>query len=900
MIKEVSYPQTVGHAVFKNHKNVNPTNPGMQYSDTSGQNFAKMSAENLKANFVSFAGTKNVSFKGGGNVSNLPALRTVSEYASTDNFYKGKYYDALVDDMAIAMGADNSVILKKEDDVNTQLLIQNFKKNLKEGRYDRQGLRADNTDVEVIDAKILNAKNQSSFGVLKRIADRAILKKKVVFVDDVNHLLQDCLGKEGTGIEGLTIDDILKSDTFMNLRIVGMMNNNLYNDIARGKGEERLAPLKLIGLTPNTVRNVVALDFNGTGVADTKKLLKDDSRFTNQVLKKFHDKNITVSGGAIDSIVDRSSVTIKGCFPDKALRVLDLVVTAKLNGMKNYKYGQTVNISAKDVENLFNDHMELVESLKDFDAKFQFAENVKTRFSDVGGVGEAKEEMQDLVEFLKDPKKYLATGKAVPKGRLMEGPGGTGKTLLARAVAGEGGVPFISATGSDFVEKYVGVGAARVRALFDKARKAALASENKIAVVFIDEIDAIGKQRGNSANSGNDEREATLNQLLTEMDGFNNKESKVKVVVLAATNRADLLDKALVRPGRFDSSTTVNQVTVADRLEILNIHAKNKKFASEAEKAKILKDIAENTNRMTGAELKDLMDKAAVEVLKRTENKFITYADLFEAMLQVQSGKKVKSEISEADKRLVVAHEWGHAVAIDFLKESKVTMISNEARGRALGTTYYQPSKKSIIGFSEIVKDAISAYAGGFAEMAYHGKGHGTGVSGDFDHISHRIEDSIKRGGMGIYTPQISFLDHEGNERKDLVEMYSKEIRKDVELYTKLSQKATKLIIEFQKDFLHNVYLKAYDAEVEAGKGGNVLTGEEFAKMRNEWLTNTNREKAEENLKKKIDAMIEKVRTINTPKARAIRASKYAAAAAAVGGVFAYGVKKAFSHKAEV
>ena len=327
-------------------------------------------------------------------------------------------------------------------------------------------------------------------------------------------------------------------------------------------------------------------------------------------------------------------------------------------------------------------------------------------FADVAGADEEKEELREIVEFLKNPKKYIDLGARIPKGVLLVGPPGTGKTLLARACAGEAGVPFYSISGSDFVEMYVGVGASRVRDLFDKAKK------TMPCIIFIDEIDAVGRQRGAGLGGGHDEREQTLNQLLVEMDGF---EANDGVIVMAATNRADILDKALLRPGRFDRQVYVGLPDVKGREEILKVHTKNKPLAPDVS----LKVIAQRTAGFAGADLENLVNEAALLAARRSR-KAITMEDIEEASMKVMAGPEKKSRVvTPEEKKLTAYHEAGHAVAGFYCKHHpRVHEITIIPRGQAGGYTMYLPEKdRSYVTKGEMFEDIVSSLGGRVAEQ---------------------------------------------------------------------------------------------------------------------------------------------------------------------------------------
>ena len=373
-------------------------------------------------------------------------------------------------------------------------------------------------------------------------------------------------------------------------------------------------------------------------------------------------------------------------------------------------------------------------------------EKDKKTFADVAGCDEEKAELQEIVDFLKHPKAYTDMGARIPKGVLLVGPPGTGKTLLAKAVAGEAGVQFLSISGSDFVELYVGVGAGRVRDLFEQAKKAAP------AIIFIDEIDAVGRQRGSGLGGGHDEREQTLNQLLVEMDGFGNNEG---VIVMAATNRADILDNALLRPGRFDRQVYVGLPDIRGREEILKIHSRDKHLADDVN----LNSIAKGTPGFSGADLENLMNEAALLAVRR-RHRFINMEDVDEAILKVQMGPEKKSrKMSEKARRLTAYHEAGHAIAGRFLKHvDPVHYITIIPRGAAGGFTLFRPQEdlENFKSRSEMFEDIVMALGGRTAEKLFLDD-ISSGASGDIQHASAIARDMVMRYGMSDRLGPISY-----------------------------------------------------------------------------------------------------------------------------------------------
>lgn len=376
-------------------------------------------------------------------------------------------------------------------------------------------------------------------------------------------------------------------------------------------------------------------------------------------------------------------------------------------------------------------------------------ENRKT-FKDVAGCEEEKEELSELVDFLKDPKKYTELGARIPKGVLMVGPPGTGKTLLAKAVAGEAGAPFLSISGSDFVEMYVGVGASRVRDLFEQAKK------KSPAIVFIDEIDAVGRHRGAGTGGGNDEREQTLNQLLVEMDGFGTNSG---VIVIAATNRPDVLDPALLRPGRFDRQITVNRPDTQGREDILKVHAKNKPLAPDVD----LKEIAKDTIGFTGADLENLLNEAALMAVRRRK-KAITAAEIADATSRVEMGTEKKShKYSKKAKKLTAFHEAGHAVSSYYIEgHDPVKEISIIPRGLgAGGYTWYTPQEENYSSRNEMLNDLISLMGGRVAE-AIALDDISTGASNDLQRATDICRDMVAKYGMNENIGPVVYSDDNG------------------------------------------------------------------------------------------------------------------------------------------
>ncbi len=420
-------------------------------------------------------------------------------------------------------------------------------------------------------------------------------------------------------------------------------------------------------------------------------------------------------------------------------------------------------------------------------------EKRKTTFKEVAGADEEKDELQEIVEFLRDPQKFTELGARIPKGVLLVGPPGTGKTLLARAVAGEADVPFFSISGSDFVEMYVGVGASRVRDLFDQAKK------NSPAIIFIDEIDAVGRHRGAGMGGGHDEREQTLNQLLVEMDGFGNNEG---IIIIAATNRPDILDPALLRPGRFDRQVTVGRPDLKGREEILRVHAKNKPLAPDVD----LKSVAHGTIGFVGADLENLLNEAALLAAKRNK-KAITMVEIDEATVKVEVGAEKKSrKYTDKDKKITAYHEAGHAVSAYYLENCEpVYEISIIPRGMAGGYTLYRPDEDSSHMLKSAMLDRIVTGMGGrVAEKITFGD-ISTGASQDISHASEIARSMVTKYGMseklgpvlyGKDTDEV-FLGMDYSHSKNYSETYATQIDDEIKrILTECFDKCENILTE--------------------------------------------------------------------------------------------------------
>jgi cell division protease FtsH len=457
--------------------------------------------------------------------------------------------------------------------------------------------------------------------------------------------------------------------------------------------------------------------------------------------------------------------------------------------------------------------------------KARFAMDAQTgvMFDDVAGIEEAKEELQEVVTFLKKPERFTAVGAKIPKGVLLIGPPGTGKTLLAKAIAGEAGVPFFSVSGSEFVEMFVGVGASRVRDLFKKAK------DNAPCIIFIDEIDAVGRQRGAGIGGGNDEREQTLNQILTEMDGF---EGNAGVIVIAATNRADVLDSALLRPGRFDRQIGVDPPDIKGRLQILNVHARDKKISPEVS----LEAIARRTPGFAGADLANLLNEAAILTARRRKDA-MGMSEIDTAVDRVIAGLEGKALVDSRNKRLIAYHEVGHAIVGTLMKDhdpvQKVTLIP---RGQAAGLTWFTPDEEqTLVSRGQILARITTALGGRAAEEAVFGAAEvTTGAGGDLQQVGGMARQMVTRYGMS----NIGQLALEGQSSEVFLgrsmgggAQFSEDIS------AKIDQQVREIVQKCYQTALQIVYENrtAIDRVVDLLVEAETIDGEEFRRIVSEY-----------------------------------------------------------------
>lgn len=771
------------------------------------------------------------------------------------------YYDKLADDVVSLITPDKHVLLLSEEGVSDDLLTHKFMNNVMQGKYEKNGITYQNADVQFYDAKkLLMEKNILPDSLLTGQILKNDGMERVVFVKNYQVFLSGLIAQQ------INPAVYLKEASQGNTHIIGIMPKQEYEKVMDFSGVK--------GGSGNVVEGMNTLKFNGLGSAETKELLKKDKSFVDGVFAShYYFDKLKVTKAAIDEIVDRSSAAIDGAFPKKALDVLNIVAASKMQTPTHHKGGSEFVITSTDVKNLFENHPERLAAIKTkSESVYQIAENIKTKLRDVGGNAKPKAHIQRIINFINNPAKYKQAGAKPLKGALLEGGPGTGKTLLARAAAGEAKVPFIYLSASDLVDKFIGQTSKQVGEVFENARDLGAKSAKKTCILFIDEVDAIAKKRGEHGDSaGNSEVEAGLNKLLSEMDGFK-QHPDVNVILMAATNRKDILDPAFLR--RFDRTISVEPPeTPAEREEILAIHSRGKAFENEEAKGKVLKQAAAITEGFSGAELEKVMQNAALIVAESPDKKFIDAEVVKESVLQTSMG-----DVSEIDKVLSVdskiktqKHEYGHAVCMDFLQKftnEKISFISTQPRDTALGMVSSHKVFRDNPNRRSLLATLATYYAGGLAEPGINTVGHASGVSQDFKVATALINRASAQEGLGIYVPQgISF---DPNTSSPTSQAFASELKKDQELFSSAGQEIAKKILKFHKGFIDKYH------------GQSELMGDEFSTLRQKWLVETGKDKQIHNLERSIVKIFEKVENTKTPlsgkiKQFVVRAFKIAA-----------------------
>jgi len=807
-------------------------------------------ARHIRANYIPFKGMDNSSEAEKIREKQLQeALEFRQKYTTeltsynNENLFDYSPYSEVADDIALALRADKNINLVYGDGNIPELVAHSFAKKLKNNQFKKHGITPDAVELVVMDTNDLLFNGKNMMKSLKLVNDSREETRlySILFIKDFQNFINSMERQENPA-------SIFNSREFnRNIKIVGMSKEGI--DLSANKHTNKMleASLKRVELSdPNSKQ--------------TGALLKDKN-FARQIADLGTVHKLT------DEAIDEAVKITKdsgGDNPGKAINLLKYVIADEEPSDDGRK-----TITPDSVKKVYEAHPDLKDIPISASGRFRVIQDIDIRLKDVGGISGIKGEIEEnLLEPLKNPERFKKQHASIPRGFLLHGPPGTGKTYLAKAIAGEAGVPFIPVSGSEFVEQFVGVGAARVRELFSFARKQARKNENKTAIVFIDELDAVGKKRDGSAGGG-EEREQTLNQLLVEMDGLE-KEKDLNIILIGATNREDLIDPALKRPGRFGGGIKIPNParSIKARREILEVHAKDKPFKNETQKKELLDTAAKTSAGLSGADLQELLETATRLTCKKGRKiDHITPNDMLEAGLRLKFGPVMEDDSPESQKEQVVFHEWGHAVsslvANDIYKNEPdykqpghvIDLISLDPRGGALGMVVYQDGKNPFWNYNSLMAKLISAYGGYEAEKMLYNTA-SNGPSGDLESITELATNAVTKWGLGPHTGKIAPATNEVT--KDL---YNKEIKKDINLFAGTASDIAGKIINFHKSFGEQ-YVERY--KENAGKGGNNLTGKEFRDMYEKWLDKNNKRGELAKLHADIRKTLEEVASIKS------------------------------------
>lgn len=694
-----------------------------------------------------------------------------------------------------------------------EFIAHKFTNMLKAGEF--KNLNTTNTETFMWDMnKIMTGDKPED--TINKIKEFAVMSQKdnkhrVIFIKDFPQLLS---------IEDLNANTLFSSERLGNkVHIIGLTENKILKELTDPvQGVKKARSLQW----QNHFEEISA---TAPSPKQCKELLKADPRVIHNLTADYKEGGIMVEQEAIDKAVDIAVTSRQGDLPGKALDLLDLIIGTKCTKEENVE-----KITANDVMTYLKSFPDFKQAPTSAGGSFTIEADTGIRMKDVGGAKQAKEVVEEVLDFIHNPDKYTKAGAKMPKGILLSGTPGNGKTHMAKAIAGEAGVPFIAVSGSEFVEEYVGVGASRVRELFKFAREQAqaLAEPGKkgTAIIFIDEFDALGKKRGSGSGGGDREAEQTLNQLLVEMDGMSGSDN-VNIMVLAATNRPELLDDALVeRPGRFDHKIDVPDPSrdTEARYEILEIHAKNKEF--EGDRKEILTELADRTSGCSGARLSDIINKASFNAAKEGRYK-LNIDDLIEAKLESTAGRVTSITNPEWAQKMTIAHECGHALTSQVIQNittdvwklgSEIDIITNQPRGKSLGAVYFKPSENTEATFESQFASMISGYGGHAVEKAFYGMTGSWGISQDLKQSKEAAIRCVTKMGLGPKTGLDIPLDDK---------QLSQENRDDIKLFIKQAARISHKIVEFHKPFIKEYLVKHAD--------GSNLSNKDFQTELNAW-----------------------------------------------------------------
>ncbi|MEW5818687.1 MAG: AAA family ATPase [Cyanobacteriota bacterium] len=764
------------------------------------------------------------------------AQESLNTYATHGHLFNFQHYHQKAKAVANVVSSGKNANFIFPRGTKPEYIAHTFASMLNKGEF--KDLTPDNTEVTVWDMNKMLVENSGNppKDLLKLSQDSAKDgKHRVVFIKDFHYMLMLNNFNAASFFNSGKLGD--------NVHVIGLTQDDIMKELT----EPMMGKKKSIELSWQNAFEEISI--MPPSPKQAKEMLLKDSRLVYGVLADYPG-NVTINEDAVEKLVDVAVTSRKGALPGKALDLLDLVTAAKFN-----QKGKVDTITKKDVVDYLSLYPEFRQAATSDGGKFALIADTGIKMKDVGGAAQAKDVVEELLDFIKNPDMFAKTGAKIPKGILLSGTPGNGKTYLAKAIAGEAGVPFISVSGSEFVEKYVGVGASRVREVFEFARNQAraLAEPGKkgTAIIFIDEFDALGRKRGTDNGGGGREAEQTLNQLLVEMDGLNNNDN-VNIIVLAATNRPDLLDDALTeRPGRFDHKINVPNPAndPQARYEILSIHARSKKIDGDREQ--VLKEVADRTSGSSGARLADIINKACI-IAAKDGREALTVDDLIEAKLESIAGRINKTNKPSWYRELVVAHECGHAltrqVLLNMAKEKwhkgrEIDTITTDSRGDFGGAVFSMPGENETTTFESLFTELVSGYGGYSVEKGKYGMKGSWGISSDLKQTKELAVRAVTQMGMGPKTGLDIPLDNG----------LTPENREDVKLLVGAAAKVSDLIVDFHKDFLEQ-YVNTY--KTNAGKGGNNLSGNEFKTKLANWYKESGRLEQLKQLEKQISEIM--------------------------------------------
>lgn len=855
-------------------------------------NLAAFNSEHLKANFLTFLGDekKDESIKPAAPpVPQVESKKLPGEIIVLNNQFVANpeqvltvnHYDTTVKNIASFIYANKNVMVTYDPGSRPELLANALYKMLNKDTFNKHNTRE--TEVIVLDPirMLKNGINDPVFALQQLEVDAAEKSThKIVFIKDFDQLLPQMYKHS---LKVASYDPAIFFDTKTlppYFHIVPLMPTTMdqqYSDVSQAgmidqqrikdSFNKNFEKLKLSPPSPNAIKEELM----------TNKLLLAEA------LPK--GLNIEIQQDAINRVVDFATKARNGVFPDKALELIRFVATFKFLAQANNKKAGPMSLNSQDVDSFIKFHPQYKKPPMSASGRFRVVYDTGVTLNDVGGAKQAKEVVNEILNFIKTPEKYQKQGAKIPKGLLLTGEPGNGKTLLAKAIAGEVSVPFIPTSGSEFVQKYVGEGAARIRDLFDFAREQARNHDSKTAIIFIDEFDSLAKKRSSGgASGGESESEQTLNQLLVEMDGIKSDDYEdTNIIIIAGTNRPDLLSKAVTRPGRIDYKIEVpNPARDVDaRYEILQIHAKNKTFnLGDAFKSKddLIKEVAERTSGASGAMLADIMNKAALIASNdKSRNSYaITYDDIINAKLEAVAGRVVKNNNPTWKKEHTIAHECGHALVrqtlLNFVdnninkdnkdidvwwKPDEIDLITLEPRGQYLGAVFSKPGENVSVTLPSVISSIASAVGGHSVEKLLYGMNGSWGISSDLETATNMAKQAITKMGMGPNTGIIAV-----NNDPDLSKMMQPELKEDLKIIINSANKISEAIIEFHKDFITG-YVDKFNKLDGNNQGGNNLTGKQFKEDLKNWLISTGKINQLPELEAKLKNIIDEIQKPN-------------------------------------